>query len=271
MRDKIHVQVSMAVLLIDDFTDRIVSSSALRVSVPNGASPIKKEGGFLVFTNLATPAAQVIVEGPGYCREAQTIDLETLDRINPVVRIRIKPDRTYVLPDHAARVLAFLPANATLFMMDENGSDGKRLLADYEKGSKEIRLFHDDSRELEGKFCCVVDKNKRYELVRLGSLKDRETGTYSLEQAPEFSYKKTDTKIFPVSLIGGDRETEYFLPLPVVGEEASYTCILQRGDSHTQTQVTLKPGRENRLDFRVDDKKTKTTGKNTRRQLVKER
>lgn len=272
MYDRIHIQVSMAVLLIDDFTDRIVTSSALRVSVQNGGKPIKKEGGFHVFTNIAASAAQVTVEGPGYCREVQTVDLETLNRTNPVVRIRVKPDRTYALPDNAVRVLALLPSHAVLSIFDEEGSDYKRLLTDYEKGSGEISLYQDGSRELEGKTCCVVDKNHQYELIRLGSLKDRETGTFSLEQEPKSSHKKADTKIYPVSLVGGEQEAEYFLPLQSdAGEEVHYTCILQQGDTLTQTQVTLKSGRENRLDFRGDDRKMKGAGKNVRRRPAKEK
>lgn len=255
MYDRIRIQVAMAVLLIDDFTNKIVASSALKVSVPNSRKPIIKEGGYHIFTNLTGPVAQVTVEGPGYCRQVRTVDLETLDRTDPIVRIRVKPDRTCVLSEKDIRVLAFLPSDTTLFLLDEDGSDYKRLLTDYGKGSEEISLYQSGTEELEEKFCCIMDKNQRYEVIRLGVLRDRETGTYSLEQEPQFPYKKVDTQIYPVSIIGGEQEAEYFLPLRGDGrEEVRCTCILRQGNVSTRTQVTLKPGRENILDFRGDNK-----------------
>lgn len=256
MYDRIRIQVAMAVLLIDDFTNKIIASSVLKVYVPNSRKPIKKEGVYHVFTNLTGPVAQVTVEGPGYCQQVRAVDLETLDRTDPVVRIRMKPDRTYRMSEKDIRVLAFLPSDTTLFLLDEEGSDYKRLLTDYGKGSEEISLYQSGTEELEEKVCCIMDKNQRYEVIRLGLLKDRETGTYSLEQGPQFPYKKVDTKIYPISLIGGEQEAEYFLPLRGDGrEEIHCTCILQQGTVSTRTQATLKPGRENILDFRGDNKK----------------
>lgn len=256
MYDKIHIQVSIAVLVIDDFTDKIVTSSALRVAVSSGKKPVKKEGGFYVFTNLTDSVVQVTVNGPGYCPQVQSVDLESLDLADPIVRIRMKPDRTYILSEKDIRVLAFLPSGATLFLLDEEGGNYKRLLADYESGSDEISLYRSGTEELAEKICCIVDKNQQYEMIRLGVLKEREAGIYSLRQEPRFSYKKVDTKIYPVSSIGGESEREYFLPLQGDGrEEIDYTCILQQEEGITLTHVTLRRGRENRLDFRGNSKK----------------
>ena len=40
MRDVLHMRVSLAVLLIDDFTGRIITSSDAQVSVEGGRKPV---------------------------------------------------------------------------------------------------------------------------------------------------------------------------------------------------------------------------------------
>ena len=66
MRDVLHMRVSLAVLLIDDFTGRIITSSDAQVSVEGGRKPVVKREGFRVFTNLTEPEVRVRAGGPCY-------------------------------------------------------------------------------------------------------------------------------------------------------------------------------------------------------------
>ena len=114
MRDVLHMRVSLAVLLIDDFTGRIITSSDAQVSVEGGRKPVVKREGFRVFTNLTEPEVRVRAGGPCYCEEEQAVDLRQLDRSLPVVRLRLRPNRWYPLPAGTARVSVQLPEDTQL-------------------------------------------------------------------------------------------------------------------------------------------------------------
>ena len=257
MRDSIHIRASLAVLLIDDFTGKIITSPSLRVTACGGRKPVRKPEGFWVFLNLTSPETEVAVDGPCYYSERQTIALKELDSANPVVRLRLKPDRTYKLPKGTLCMTAVLPKLASLMVFNEQGSDYKKLLADYEKGSKEISLYQGGKEELEGKICCIMGKKETKECIRLGKLKDRDKGIYLLDQTLKDSYKKIGTKIYPVSYIKAQDAGEYFLPLSGGGRaEAEYICLFEQDGIIEEQKIVMKEGRGNRIRWDGTDVKT---------------
>lgn len=266
MRDTIHIRVSLAVLLIDDFTGKIITSPSMRVTARGGGKPVRKTEGFWVFLNLTSPETEVAVDGPCYYSERQTIAFKELDSANPVVRIRLRPDRTYKLPKGTICMTAVLPKHASLMVFNEQGSDYKKLLVDYEKGSKEISLYQGGRQELEGKICCITGKKETKEFIRLGALKDREKGLYLLEQAPEDGYKKIGTKIYPVSYTKARDAGEYFLPLSGGGQtETEYTCLFELDGIREEQKIVMKEGWVNRIRWDGPDVIGRETGKKQRK------
>ena len=171
MRDSIHIRASLAVLLIDDFTGKIITSPSLRVTACGGGKPVRKPEGFWVFLNLTSPETEVAVDGPCYYSERQTIALKELDSANPVVRLRLKPDRTYKLPKGTLCMTAVLPKLASLMVFNEQGSDYKKLLADYEKGSKEISLYQGGRKNWKEKFAASWVKKRQKSVSVLVNLR----------------------------------------------------------------------------------------------------
>lgn len=150
----------------------------------------------------------------------------------------------------------FLPKGASVMVFNEQSSDYKKLLLDYEKGSAAIALYQGEKEELEGKICCIADKKNAKEFIRLGKLTERENGKYLLEQLPKTGYKKIGTKIYPVSFIKAWEEGEYFLPLPGYGQaEAEYTCIFEQNGKIQEQKRIMKEGWVNRIRFDSPDSK----------------
>lgn len=247
MRDTIHIRASLAVLLIDDFTGKIITSPSLRVSVRGGGKPVRKMEGFWVFTGLTAPEAEVTVDGPCYYSERQSVAMLELDSANPVIRIRLRPDRTYKLPKGTICMTVVLPKNASVMVFNEQGNEYKRLLIDYEKGSGQISLYQGEREELEGKICCIADKRSVKEFIRLGKLVDRESGQYLLARPPKDGYKKIGTRVYPVSYMRARDAGEYFLPLPSGRQEAEYTCIFELDGKREEQKIVMKEGWVNRI------------------------
>ena len=213
--------------------------------------PIRKQEGFYVFTNLADSIARIFVEGACYQKEQRTVDLKQIDRANPVVKIRLLPNRSYPLSEGTIRLTAALPRGAVFSAFCESGSDYKKLLADYEKGSEQICLYQTEREELEGKGCWIAGKEQKREFVRLGQRIDSEKGMYLFAQAPKAGYRKIGTRIYPVSTICTSEEGEWFLPLKSYGEaQVEYTCMMELDGQRTERKILLKAGKENYLDFR---------------------
>lgn len=247
MGDRLHVRASLAVLLIDDFTGKIITSPSAQVRVSGGKKAIRKPDGFWVFTDLCEETIQITVTDPCYYREERQVWLEGLEAKHPVFRIRLKPNRMNGLPGKTTAVTIRIPEGGIFYIFREQGNDHKKLLADYEKGSDQIAVYQEETEELEGKFCCIMDKNGKKEHFRLGGLTDRERGIYQLEMPLTGSYKRIGTRIFPISRIDADREMEYFIPLKGDQDDEEYTCIFERNGKQKEEKIRLRADISNQI------------------------
>lgn len=255
MGDTVRIRVSLAVLAIDDFTGRVIVSPGLRASLKAEGirvqKPLRKPEGFFVFTGLTDRVVSLVMEGAGYQKEERQVDLTRLKPGEPVIRVRMRPDRTYPDRGNAIALVVALPKDTEFFVFCPGGSRNKRLLGDYKKGDEEMGIYQEEPEELEGKTCCAADKNDRYQVFCLGAPTDREKGIYRLERAPGQGYKKIGTRIYPADFVKSTEEGEYFLLLRRYGPaDTEYICVAERGGKRTERKVTFAAGRENRLDVR---------------------
>lgn len=246
MGGAIQIRASLAVLLIDDFTGKIIRSPSVRVQTKTGEKPVRKQEGFWVFTNLTEEEIHLVIEDVCYYREERLLSLKELDSRNPVVRIRLKPNRLCRLPVRTSGVMMELPEGAAVSLFQEQGSDHKKLLSDYKKGGLEIAIYQEEMEELEGKYCCIIDKSGKKEMFFIGRAKDRERGIYQLEQPLTQEYKKIGTKIFPVSFLQANASGEYFIPLKGTDKE-DYTCIFEKKGKKREETIALKPQTQNQI------------------------
>ena len=83
-------KVSLVLLPIDDFTDRIITGSQLRMYTLEGNRPaIRKNDGYHVFCDLQGEEADICIDGPLYQRQTLTLPInrETLD----IYQVRMVP------------------------------------------------------------------------------------------------------------------------------------------------------------------------------------
>lgn len=251
MGDTVKIRVSLAVLLVDDFTDKFIISPMVKVSVEGQQKPIRKAEGFYIFTNLSQALIKVIAEGYCYFREEKIVDLRCLDKAEPVIKMRLRPNQCYRGISKAISLSVNLPEHTRFSAFYEGSNMYKRLLRDYEKDNPSIMLYQGDEEELEGKMCCITAKDGTYERFCLGAAIDKENAIYFLEQKPSNSYKKIETKIYPAAFLESEKEGEYFVLLKGYGEKAlTYTCILEQETKKSKRKIELKVGKENREDFR---------------------
>ncbi len=247
--DHIRTRASLAVLVLDDYTGRVLKDSGILVSVEGAARPVRKSEGYYVFLNLSQRMAALTVKSDRYAPEQRLVDLEALGGRDPVLKIRLKPSRRYPLPQGTTSLLGRAEPGSEVRILCSHTQKHFRLLYDYERDrdQKEIQIFNPEKSDLDGKILSI--NNKGQELVHVQSTKDRENNVYIMDKALEKDYKKVGTKIVPVFVTKADELGEYFIPLWNLGDE-DVGCQCEMWGSSTVTKaITLEIGKMNQLDF----------------------
>ena len=260
MRDRhITYRVAVALLVIDDFTDKIVSGAALQVratGLPD--KPIRKRDGHFVFTEGKSAISQIEIESPIYHKAVVKLEPDGLETGRPVLKVRLQPNRHYAAPGGATYLEGLAPPEREIRVIPETRQHLLRLLYDYDRAGedkgREIRLYHADKKDLAGKRLAVFAKERQEpELFQVVEMRDREQGVCQLAAALSQAYKKAGTAIYPVYATNAGPTGEYFLYLPGLGGKETCSCRVQcagagAGAGITR-QVELNPGQGNRLDF----------------------
>ncbi len=97
IKGQISVHVSLILFLIDDYTGKRISSSAVQIRVEGAEKPIYKKEGYYIFTNLQKKEVMVSIQAPEYQTVKRLIDLQELEGGEPLVKIRLQPGRCYSL------------------------------------------------------------------------------------------------------------------------------------------------------------------------------
>ncbi len=255
-------RLSVAVLVLDDFTDRVLSGSAIQVRVTGlPVKPIRKSDGYFVFTADQGPIRQIEVDSLFYEKEIVAVVPEELNPLYPVVKIRLKPNRQYALPGAVTCLEGLAEQGSEIRVIHTSHPQPWKLLYDYEKdsreGEREIRLFHPEKKDLSGRILAIQGKDqKEPEIFRVLEMRDREQGVCLLTKALSKAYKKISTAIFPVYTTRADENGGFFLLLPgLTGKEPGRCRVQAIGVQTVQVECDLMPGKTNRLDLRKPEGK----------------
>lgn len=211
---QVRHSVSFVLELWDDFMDRPISDASLNVYTEDKKRPIRKKGGFYVFTNASFPAV-VTIESAWYEREE--IRIPSMDRRNPVIKRRLSPGHRYPLPEGTTFVQGLAAPDVRVEVSVEDDSALWRLLSDYdaEKTPDRMELFNPFEKELEGRRFYIRDREgKKEEFFQIQSQEAR-TGKIRLAEALEHAYKKAGTKLYECSSTRADAEGRFQIPLKV--------------------------------------------------------
>lgn len=249
-------RVAVAVLVLDDFTDRILSGSAIQVRATGlPAKPIRKSDGYFVFTTDQGQIRQIEVESIFYDKEIVIVEQEKLHPLHPVVKVRLKPNRRYAMPGSVTSLEGQAEPGSEIRVIYTSHPQPLKLLYDYGKNGgeaeREIRLFHPEKKDLAGRTLAIQSKEqKEPELFRVLEMTDSEKGVCLLTQALSKEYKKIGTTIFPVYTTRADKKGEFFLLLPGLKGKEPCPCRVQAvGQKTVRAESRLTPGQTNRLDL----------------------
>lgn len=257
-QERIRTEVSAVLLLIDDFTDRPLTSIPARVTANGYERALRKPEGYYVFTNLREAEAIVNIQAPAYLPQRLTLDLGKLQSAasSLVVKVRVKPGQGYSFPEGTTCLEGKTEPGARVWVCSEDGNGTKKLLYDYEKGSSTISVYCPEKEELEGRaFFIAKDLTNGREEIRLkarceeGELKSG----YVLEHPLNHPYKKIGTKLYSIYETEADDQGRYFLPVKGGGKEASFLCGWEKGEQGGEQLVSLQPGQRRKMDFLTEE------------------
>ena len=249
-------RVAVAVLVIDDFNDKILSGSAVQVRIVGlPDKPIRKSDGYFVFTTGRNEIRQIEVESHFYHKAVINLEPGKLNPQRPVLKVRLQPNRLYAAPGNVTFLEGRAKPDSEIQVIPEIHHQNLKLLYDYQKDGKtedrEISLFQAEKKDLAGKNLAIREKEqKEPEVFQILETTDQEQGTFLLAEALSKGYKKAGTTILPVYTTKADARGEYFLLLPgIEGKEACPCRIRCLADKETTIKATLTPGQGNRQDL----------------------
>lgn len=253
----ITYQVSLAVLVLDDFTDQVLKGASVQIKASGlPGRPIRKGDGYFVFTSDQGEIRQIEVESPFYQKAVVKIEPEQLHLRRPVIKIRLQPNKRYAAPKALTYLEGQAQPGSEIQVIPQEPLHVLKLLYDYEnegpEGTREIHLFQGEKKDLAGKTFGIRGKGQEEaELFRIWEMTDQEQGSCVLEKPLGRTYKKAGTTVFPVYVAKAEESGAYFLWLQGLEGKAPCPCrILNDGEKGLSSwDMDLKPGQGNRLDL----------------------
>jgi hypothetical protein len=256
MVDRVKTRVSLVVELIDDFNNRIITGSGIRVWIPGEKPPVRKPEGYYVFTNLSQAQAEVFIESGRYERQSISVDLSETDAAYTARKVRLVPGRAYVLPSGTTCVEGMAEPDSRIRMFSRESVKTLKLLYDYACGGEQegkIGIYHPEDMDIEGKSLYIENRDKsNYEFFRI-SKGCKEGGGYVLSEPLKSDYKKIGTTIYPVHTANADEKGRFFLPILDIRENACEFFCEAEGNGKTARNYTLVKGTVNKVDLLKKD------------------
>ncbi|MDB5053997.1 MAG: hypothetical protein JWM44_2047 [Bacilli bacterium] len=213
---KIKSSFSFAVCLIDAYTGSTPLGSDHEIILTGtNAKPIKKIGGYYVFTDLPTQSYQIRIQSKLYIQESSQVYLELLDANDPIVYIALTPNALYPFDQDSTTLVALLQnsqgkalenvaARATVTTEDCYKA---KLAQDISlEGCKQIYLAQVTGKLLIGDWLFLKNEQGESEYVRIASIQET-TRCCTLEKPMQFLYDK-GSMLFPVSQTLSDAKGE---------------------------------------------------------------
>lgn len=161
--DKLTTILSLAVRLIDDFTERETIGS-IKVTIKEGdIKAFKNLSGYYLFSDMNTGNYNVAVGSDFYLPEETAVNIPQPDPKNPVVEISLKPRPSYLFPSYATLVRGLV-------------SDGSPVAkAEVEVVGKPIKTLTDEKGEFVLYFKGIEMENITVEIKKGGNTKSVNT------------------------------------------------------------------------------------------------
>ena len=256
---RIHLRrkVSLAVLVVDDFTGRPVVTPDVAVAAAGVLErPVRKKDGYFLFLDSPLPVLDVTVQAWAYHPASVRVELAGLSPLRPVVKLRLTPNRNYGVPNETTCLEGSAPAGTDIRVLCENDPRPLRLLYDYETAGKLdgrlLQLYDPTASDPEGREFALLRKGESEpECFTVRKTAEEYEGGCVLAAPLARDCKKAGATVLPAAAVKADGDGRFFLPLRTLAVK-TYCCRVlwqpPEGGRH-QLSLELEPGRVTRLDL----------------------
>lgn len=236
--EHIRKRVSLVVQVLDDVTNKMIYGSIIQVELATGEKPIQKSDGYYVFLNVQTSSVCLCITSPQFVPYKETIQIAELNPLEPVVKIRLKPNRFYPFQQSVTCLEGRVRAGAQVRVLYQDTTEYFRLIRNYiGKQDKNLYIFNPSKQDLEEKWFHIVDsETQQSEDFMIGKAQKGSEDCYELSQVMEHSYQKHSSRIYPVACTKADKEGYFFMTLPFLEKEHTKVIIQITGRKKTVEQ-----------------------------------
>lgn len=256
-RGRIRRRVSAAVLVLDDFTGRPITTADLQVTAAEVLErPVRKGDGYFLFLDSPVPRLEITARAWAYHPATVQVELSALSPLRPVVKLRLTPNRNYSIPLQTTCLEGGAPPGTAVQAFCLNDPKPLRLLYDYTRegpgAGRLLQLYDPSGSDLEGRRFALLRKGE--EQAEAFSVLDCPEGVEGgcLLSAPlERDCRKAGATVLPVYTATADDSGRYFLPLRSLPVK-TYACRVRwnvPGGDWREQALELEPGRVKRLDL----------------------
>ena len=225
--ERIRKKVSLVVQVLDDVTNKMIYGSMLQVELESGEKPIQKAEGYYVFVNVQNPSVCLRIMSYQFVPYEETIQIADLNPLEPIVKVRLKPNRFYPFKQSVTCLEGKVGAGGQVRVLYQDTTEYLRLLRDYTgKQDTHLYIFNPTKQDLEGKWFHVVDsETEQKEDFYIYKLRKEGEDCYELSQVMEHSYQKHSSRIYPVACTKADKEGCFFMTLPFLEKEHTKVIV----------------------------------------------
>ncbi|QZY54460.1 hypothetical protein [Crassaminicella profunda] len=192
---RVNHKVALAILCIDDYSDEVVKGMNIKVEIKNlNKKPIIKKDGYFIFTNMEDAICTIVITGNIYMDEEKTIDLRAVNPLDPIVKIRLRPNRRYPLKRGMTCILGKIQKSSKGLIRTKvkiiplHQRNKMRMVKDLEKkDGQEITLNNPQNADLTLKSFWINDSGKE-ELCTIK--KEIENKTYEFYKPLKYKHEK---------------------------------------------------------------------------------
>lgn len=224
----VKMKVEFAVMVFDDFTGRQLKGSQAKITVPGVENfrLVVKPDGYFVMLSGPEKIEKIMVSAYGFETEMVDIDHKKICPDNPIVRVRMRPDRCYPLRTEHEWLEGCTIPGTVVQAACRTREHQLKLLMDYKKGGKELCIFPPGNENYEGKTFAIYVKGKLKEIVTLQERVSEKDSIYKLYGPLNGDYKKLETVLCPICKAVADKEGKYFMPVKGTKEEIDILNIV---------------------------------------------
>ncbi|WP_294374625.1 hypothetical protein [uncultured Clostridium sp.] len=243
-------RVSLVLVPIDDFTDKVIIDKPVNMKIDGDTlnKPLKKVDGFFVFTNIMCERVVVTVSAYSYNSRKMEIDINKLNKLNPVVKVRLKPNNIYNFPKETTCIEGTAEPGTKIEIVYRCAANLFMLFKDNEKGESKLKIYNPLSIDLEGKTFIIGEKSKNTKREEFTIISyDEKNDIYILDKALKKSYEKESCEILKVDYIDVFDDGKVFFPLKNFTDENNDIVI--KINEHKKEKINLTYGIINKIEI----------------------